>query len=428
MSELERGLGGGAGLFAGAYCYLKSAYFAFEQVYARLQFLNREAIEQHADHMVLGPGADRVVVHVILHSHTKGRADFIARGLAAQTGSLHHGAMNTPTTMIAIPISTPGGPEVLVPKEVPVPDVGPRDVLIHVAAAGVNSPDIAQRKGTYPPPPGALPLPGLEVAGTVAAVGAEVEGFALGERVMALCNGGGYAHYVAVPQGQVLPVPVGWELGEAAALPETWFTVTQTLVMRAGLEAGMWVLVHGAAGGIGGAAVQISRLLGARPIAVVSSDEKADYARSLGAEAVIVHTREDVVERVKAITDGHGADRVLDIMGGEMTARNVEASASFGHIVQVSTMTGGNVGLPLRQMMAKQLTLSGSTLRPQTAEAKAGIAETIGTRLLPLIAGTAFVRPRIQFFALEDAADAHRALEERASFGKMVLLTGADRR
>jgi len=325
--------------------------------------------------------------------------------------------------MLAIAISAPGGPEALQPRRVPRPEPGPGDILIRVAAAGVNGPDLAQRRGHYDPPPGASPLPGLEVAGEIAALGAGVTGFAPGDRVMALTNGGGYAEYVAVPAGQVLPMPEGWRFAEAAALPETWFTMTQTLVLRAGLERDMWVLAHGGAGGIGSATIQISALVGARAIAVVSDGAKADYCRAIGAEAVIDRSREDIVERVKTLTQGHGADRIVDIVGGDMARTNIEAAARGGHIVQISTLEGGNASLPLRLLMAKGLTLSGSTLRPQSAATKAGIAAHIRQHFLPALSEPGATRPAIATFPLEQAAQAHTLMESRAHRGKLILLT-----
>ncbi|MET3924067.1 NAD(P)H-quinone oxidoreductase [Devosia sp. 2618] len=331
--------------------------------------------------------------------------------------------MTIPTDMTAIAIAPPGGPEALQPTQWPTPTCNPGDVLIRIAAAGVNGPDLAQRRGHYDPPPGASPLPGLEVSGEIAAIGTSVSGWAVGDRVMALVNGGGYADYVAVPAGQVLPIPAGWSFAEAAALPETWFTVTQTLVMRAGLTAGMTVLVHGAAGGIGGAAIQIATILGASVIAVVSSPAKADYARSLGAIATIDYTSQDIVARVMELTDNKGVDRVLDIIGGSMAEKNVAASARGGHIVQVSTLDGGSANIALRTIMAKQLTLSGSTLRPQTPATKAAIANRIRTALLPALAAPGFTKPRITTFPIAEAQDAHRLMETRAHIGKIVLIT-----
>ena len=334
-----------------------------------------------------------------------------------------HGAMTLPPDMFAISITEPGGPENLAPARLPVPLLAEGDVLIRVAAAGVNGPDLAQRRGVYDPPPGASPILGLEVAGEIAALGPDVTGWQLGDRVMALTNGGGYAEYVAVPAGQVLPVPSGWSLPQAAALPETWFTVTQTLVMRSGLEPGMSVLVHGAAGGIGGAAVAIAAILGARPIGVVSSPAKADYAKRLGAVATIDRMRDDIAERALALTDGQGVDRVVDLLGGAMAAVSIAACARGAHIVQIATLAGSTAKISLGTLMAKQLTLSGSTLRPQTAATKAAIAARIRADLLPALHAPGFVRPSVTIFPLEDAAGAHAAMEQRAHTGKIVLLT-----
>ncbi|MCW5722079.1 MAG: NAD(P)H-quinone oxidoreductase [Devosia sp.] len=332
--------------------------------------------------------------------------------------SLSH---DLPREMTAIGIAAPGGPEQLRPIRAPLPVPGPDEVLIRVAAAGVNGPDLAQRRGHYDPPPGASPLPGLEVAGTVVARGDKAGAHAIGAAVMALTNGGGYAEYVAVPQGQVLPVPPGWTLSEAAALPETWFTVTQTLVMRAGLASGMSILVHGASGGIGGAAIQIATLLGARAIGVISTARKADYARSLGAWATI-ERGEDIAARVMALTEDKGVDRIVDVVGGDMAAVNVAASARNGHIVLISTLAGGTAPVPLRVMMAKGLTMSGSTLRPQDSATKAEIARRLAA-MLPALAEPGWRKPDIARFALEDAATAHAAMETREHLGKLVLVT-----
>ena len=328
-----------------------------------------------------------------------------------------------PRFFTAMAIARPGGPEVLERATERLVAPGPGQVLIEVAAAGVNGPDLAQRRGHYDPPRGASPLPGLEVSGTVVALGDGVAGMTRGERVMALTNGGGYAEYVAVPAGQVLPAPFGWSLIEAAALPETLFTVTQTLVMRSRLEAGMSVLIHGASGGIGGAAILACRALGADAIAVVSSPEKADYVRGLGAYAVIDRSREDIVERTLALTGGRGADRIVDLVGGRMAAQNVAAAARFGHIVVIATLGGGMAEMPLSQLMMKQLTLSGSTLRPQSAEAKAVIAETIRLRLFDTLIAADCPKPAIATFALTNAPEAHRRLESPDSYGKIVLVT-----
>ena len=341
-------------------------------------------------------------------------------------GSLRqHGRMDNsslPALMHAISVSRPGGPDVLQPIEMPRPEPGPGEVLIAVGAAGVNGPDLAQRRGHYDPPPGASPLPGLEVAGVVVGLGVGAIRFALGDRAMALTNGGGYADYVAVHEGQVLHMPKGWTFVEAAALPETWFTVTQTLVLRAGLEAGMTVLAHGASGGIGGAVIQIGTALGARVIGVTSSPEKADYARRLGAVATIDRS-EDIAECALALTEGKGVDRVVDLIGGDMAAINVAASARDGHIVLVSTLDGGTAAVPLRQMMAKGVTMSGSTLRPQTSATKAAIAERIERDLLPRLAAPDWIKPEIATYPLDEAFRAHEAMEARRHRGKLVLVT-----
>ena len=322
--------------------------------------------------------------------------------------------------MSAIIVPQPGGPEAMQLPQEPLPEVKPGEVQIRVAAAGVNAPDLSQRAGHYPPPPGASPLLGLEVSGKIAVAGGD---WKIGDQVVALCNGGGYAEYVAVPAGQVLPAPANWSLADAAALPETWFTIAQTLVMRAGLRPGMSVLITGAAGGIGGAAIQISRILGADPIALVSSDEKANYALGLGASAAIRHDAEDVAARVRELTSGRGVDRIVDMVGGDATVRNIELLAVGGHLVVVSTQADRSANIPLRRMVANDLTISASRLRPQTAETKAAIARQMRDRLWPAISTSSFPHPKIRHFPLAQAADAHRAASERGHYGKIALVT-----
>jgi NADPH2:quinone reductase len=325
--------------------------------------------------------------------------------------------------MLAIAITAPGGPDVLQPVRVSLPQPGPGEVLIRVAAAGINAPDLGQRRGTYNPPPGASPVPGLEVSGEVAALGSGTAGFTPGDQVVALTNGGGYAEYVAVPAGQVLPLPRGWSLVAGAALPETFFTVQQTLVMRAGLAPGMDVLIHGAAGGIGGAAIQIVKLLGARPIAVVSSPEKAWYVGTLGASAVINHRTEDVVARTKELTGGKGADRILEMNGGETLVQDIEAAARGAHIVIVAALSGELSPIHAGKLVAKWLTLSGSTLRPQSAEAKAAIAAGLRRGVWPALEDGRIVHPRVRALPLEEAATGHVAMETRENYGKLLLTT-----
>ncbi|WP_423066659.1 NAD(P)H-quinone oxidoreductase [Devosia sp. CN2-171] len=331
--------------------------------------------------------------------------------------------MTVPADMTAIAISSFGGPEVLQPVTLPVPRPGPGEVLIRVAAAGLNAPDLGQRRGTYNPPSDASPLPGLEVGGEIAALGPDTRGFRVGDLVVALTHGGGYAEYVAVPAGQVLPLPRGWSMLAGAALPETFFTVQQTLVMRAGLAEGMHVLIHGGAGGIGGAAIQIARLYGAIPIAVVSDATKAAYAQSLGAAATIDRTSEDFVARTLSITGGKGADRIVDIVGGDALERNIRASARFGHIVIVSTQAGPKAEINASLILLKQLTLSGSTLRPQTREVKAEIAKNLRQSVWPALEDGRLLHPRIRALPLTEAARAHVELERRDNYGKLILVT-----
>lgn len=331
--------------------------------------------------------------------------------------------MPIPAEMTAIAITAFGGPEVLQPVTMPVPQPGPGEVLIRVAAAGLNAPDLGQRRGTYNPPPDASPLPGLEVGGEIAALGAGAAGFHVGESVVALTHGGGYAEYVAVPAGQVLPLPRNWSMFTAAALPETIFTIEQTLAMRAGLAPGMHVLIHGAAGGIGGAAINRVRIAGAHPIAIVSNAEKADYVRALGAADVIDRSSEDFVARTLSITDGKGADRIVDLVGGETLDKNIRASARFGHIVMVATQGGAKAEINVALAMMKQLTLSGSTLRPQTREAKAAIAASLRKNLWPALEDGRFIAPRIRALPFVEAARGHAELEKSSNYGKLILVT-----
>lgn len=331
--------------------------------------------------------------------------------------------MTEPHTMTAVEIIAPGGPDMLAPRQVPVPWPRPGEVRIRVAAAGVNRPDILQRMGGYPPPPDASPLPGLEVAGTVDAVGREVEGWSEGDEVVALTNGGGYAEYATAPASQVLPLPAGHTPVEGAALPETLFTVQQTLIDRAGLGAGQAVLVHGGAGGIGAAAIQLARLAGAVPYATVSAPDKADYARALGAEAAIDYLREDFVDRVRDLTGGRGVDMVLDIVGGDYVTRNLRALAQGGTIIQLALLGGRDADVDMSLVLRKHATIFGSTLRPQPPEVKAAIARNLLAQVWPALADGRIGKPRLRTFPLAAAADAHRAMEAGDHFGKIVLVT-----
>jgi NADPH2:quinone reductase len=335
--------------------------------------------------------------------------------------------MDMPAQMLAVVIREPGGPAVLELRRMPSPVARPGEVLIRVAAAGVNGPDLAQRRGRYDPPPGASPLLGLEVSGEIVVAGAGVTGLEPADPVVALANGGGYAEYVAVPAGQVLPLPRGWPLLSAAALPETFFTIQQTLVMRAGLGAGMTLLVHGAAGGIGGAAIQMAKPIGALPIAVVSGAAKAAYANSLGAAETIIHTNEDFVARTRELTGGKGADRILDMAGGETLARNIEAAARGAHIVCLSSLSGQPSAIHAGKIVGKWLTISGSTLRPQSAATKADIATRLKAEVWPALEDGRIRPPRIRSLPLESAARAHELMEEREHFGKLILVTAYGR-
>ncbi|WP_417584593.1 NAD(P)H-quinone oxidoreductase [Pelagibacterium sp.] len=323
--------------------------------------------------------------------------------------------------MQAIEILAPGGPEVLRLSNCATPRPNAGEVLIAVAASGVNGPDISQRQGAYPPPADSSPRPGLEVSGRIAALGEGEVRFQIGDDVVALCNGGGYAPYVAVPAGQVLPKPENWSHIEAATLPETFFTLQQTLIERAGLAAGQTVLIHGGAGGIGASAIQICRLFDAVPIVTISSAEKARYAKAMGAAHTIDYTNEDFVERIKSMTNGRGADIVIDIIGGEYANRNLKACAYGGHVIQLAIQGGARAEINLGLILMNALTLSGSTLRPQPTATKARFAQALRSNVWPAIRAGAIIPPRIKTFPIERAADAHRAMEADSHYGKIVL-------
>ncbi len=331
---------------------------------------------------------------------------------------------NLPKTMRAVEISKPGGPEVLVPVTRPLPEVKPHEVLIKIAYAGVNRPDCLQRAGAYPPPPGASDLPGLEVSGEVIAVGAVVTRWAIGDIVCALTPGGGYADFVAVPEGQILPVPHGLSMREAAALPETFFTVWSNVFMRGKLKAGETVLIHGGASGIGTTAIMLGKAFGATVIVTAGSDVRCEACIALGADYAINHKTQDFVEEVKNVTNGHGADVILDMVGGDYTPRNHKCAAIDGRIVQIATLNGPETQIDLRVIMGKRLIHTGSTLRPQSEAAKAEIARQLRSLVWPLIeAGT--IKPLMdEMFDLNDARKAHTRMEAGEVVGKMVLKVG----
>ncbi|MGB3176489.1 MAG: NAD(P)H-quinone oxidoreductase [Albidovulum sp.] len=324
-------------------------------------------------------------------------------------------------TMRAVEISQPGGPEVLRLSDVPVPQPGPGQILIKVAFAGVNRPDALQRAGAYAPPPSASPLPGLEASGHIAALGAGVAGLSTGDAVCALLPGGGYAEYVVTPAAHALPIPQGLDLRAAACLPETCFTVWSNVFMRGGLQAGERFLVHGGSSGIGTTAIQIANALGARVFTTAGSAEKCAVCADLGAERAINYREEDFVEILRA---AGGADLILDMVGGDYIARNVKALADDGRLVQIAFLSGPKAELNFAQVMTRRLTITGSTLRPQSDLAKARIAEELRTHVWPLI-GSGRVRPVIDSeYPLAEAAEAHRRIESSGHIGKIVLAVG----
>ena len=329
--------------------------------------------------------------------------------------------MSLPATMTAIEIVRPGGPEVLVPATRPVPTPREGEVLVRVAAAGVNRPDILQRKGGYPPPPGASDIPGLEIAGEVVAIAPGVASPAIGERVMALVSGGGYAEFCAVPAVQCLPVPAALSDVEAAAIPETFFTVWTNVFERGRLQRGEHFLVHGGASGIGTTAIQLARAFGATVFATAGSAEKCRACERLGATLAVNYREADFVAAIREATGGAGVDVILDMVGGDYAARNLELLRTDGRLVQIAFLRGAKVELDLTPVMRKRLTLTGSTLRPRSVAEKGAIAAALRERVLGLIASGA-VRPVIDSrFPLARAADAHAALEADRHVGKIVL-------
>jgi NADPH:quinone reductase len=326
-----------------------------------------------------------------------------------------------PTSMTVIAIRSPGAPEMLVPEQRPVMPPGEGEVLVKVAAAGVNRPDVMQRMGLYPPPKGATDIPGLEVAGEVVALGAGATRFKLGDQVMALVVGGGYAEYCPAYESHCLPVPASLPITEAAAVPETFFTVWYNTFERGGLKAGETLLVHGGSSGIGTAAIQLAKAFGAKVITTAGSPEKCDACRKLGADLAINYKTEDFVAATKAATGGKGADVILDMVGGDYIERNYEAAAVEGRVVQIAFQGSPKATVDFRRIMLKRLTHTGSTLRARSVADKAAIARAVETNVLPLLA-SGKVRPVMDStFALRKAADAHARMETSAHIGKIVL-------
>ena len=332
--------------------------------------------------------------------------------------------MPLPTTMTAIAITRPGDPDVLQPETRPVPSPKPGEILIKVAAAGINRPDLLQRAGTYPPPPGASDLPGLEVAGEIVACGEGATRYKVGDKVCALVPGGGYAPYVTTPEPQALPLPGSLSMIEAAALPETFFTVWVNVFVHGRLQPGETLLVHGGTSGIGTTAIQLAKAFGAKVLATAGSEAKCEAIRRLGADRAIDYKREDFVTVAKEATGGKGVDVILDMIGGSYVGRNYRAAAERGRIVQIAFMGGAKAEVDFTALMIKRLIHTGSTLRPRTVEEKAAIAQALETKVWPLLANGA-VKPLIdRVYPLAEAAEAHRQMEASDHIGKIVLRVG----
>ena len=331
--------------------------------------------------------------------------------------------MTLPTSMTHITTPGPGGPDVLITTTGPVPVPRADEVLIRVAAAGVNRPDVAQRAGAYPPPPGASPIIGLEVAGEVVAIGADVTAYRIGDKVCALTNGGGYAQYCAAPAAQTLPWPKGYDALHAGAVPETYFTVWANLFMMGRLAAGESVLIHGGTSGIGVTAIQLAAALGSTAYATAGSDDKVAACIRLGAKAAINYRSHDFGDEIKRLTDGRGVDVVLDMVGATYFQRNIRALAIDGRLVQIAFLQGVKVAeFDLTPIMTRRLTITGSTMRPRSTAQKGEIAAQLRQRVWPLLdAGEA--GPEIfKVFPLADAAAAHALMESSAHIGKIMLL------
>jgi NADPH2:quinone reductase len=324
--------------------------------------------------------------------------------------------------LVAIEIRQPGGPEVLTPVERPRPIITAEEVLIKVAAAGVNRPDLMQRQGRYPPPPGASDIPGLEVAGTIEEVGARVGDWRTGDRVCALVSGGGYAEYCAAPAPQCLPVPRPMNLIEAGGIPETTFTVWTNVFERGRLARGESILVHGGSSGIGTTAIQLARARGARVFATAGSAEKCAACEALGAERAINYREADFVSAVREATGDRGVDVVLDMVGGDYLQRNVEALATDGRLVQIATLGGTISEVNMMAVLRRRLTITGSTLRARSVSEKGAIAKACHEHVWPLFESGAVRVVVYATFPLRDAAEAHRVMETSRHIGKLLLV------
>jgi NADPH2:quinone reductase len=328
--------------------------------------------------------------------------------------------------MKAIEIEHPGGPEVLRMVERPVPEPGPGELLIRVEAAGVNRPDVMQRLGKYPPPPGASDIPGLEIAGTIVSAAADARRWNVDDRICALVPGGGYAEYCVAPAVQCLPIPGGLDAVAAGAIPETFFTVWTNVFERGRLAAGERLLVHGGASGIGTTAIQLARAFGAIVFATAGSDDKCAACRALGAAIAINYRTQDFVEMVRTETSAAGVNVILDIVGGEYFARNIECLAMNGRLVQIGLMGGAKAELNLTAVLQRRLTITGSTLRARSVAEKGALAREVETHVWPLLAAGRVAPVIDRVFPLDQAAEAHRRLESGEHVGKIVLSVGRD--
>ena len=327
-----------------------------------------------------------------------------------------------PATMTAIEIKEPGGPEVLVPVERPVPQPGTGDLLLKIEAAGVNRPDVMQRQGNYNPPPGTTDIPGLEVAGTVVAAGPSTEGRQVGDRLCALVAGGGYAEYCLVPAPQALPIPKGFDMIQAAALPETFFTVWTNVFDRGRLQAGETFLVHGGSSGIGTVAIQLAKAFGARVVTTAGSEEKCQVCRHLGADLAVNYREDDFVEKARAFTDGKGVNLILDMVGGDYLPRDIDCLAPDGRLVMIAFQRGPKAELNFAKVMVNRLTITGSTLRPRSVIEKGGIAADLERNVWPKLEARE-IKPIIHTtFPLAQAAEAHALMESSAHIGKIMLV------
>jgi putative PIG3 family NAD(P)H quinone oxidoreductase len=327
-----------------------------------------------------------------------------------------------PAQMTVVGISKPGGPEVLLPETRSVPAPGPGEILVKVMAAGVNRPDVAQRSGAYPPPPGASDLPGLEIAGEVVALGADATKHKIGDKVMSLVAGGGYAQYCIAQDAQAMTVPPSLPIQEAGAIPETLMTVWHNVFERGGLKPGETLLIHGGSSGIGTMAIQLAKAFGSKVIVTVGAQDKIDACLKLGADRAINYKTEDFVAETKTATNGAGANVILDMVGGDYIDRNYDAAAVDGRIVQIATLGGAKATVNIAKVMVKRLLHTGSTLRPRSNADKAAMVAAIEAKVMPLIRDGR-VKPLMDStFPLEKAADAHRRMETSEHIGKIVLV------